>query len=70
MRKHKQSLGEMISSVSFVLLGVYFFLVAFAYWDDNDKFKALMLWLAAILCGLGGFRFFIAFQISQWRSKR
>lgn len=70
MRKHKQSLGEMISSVCFVLLAVYFFLVAFAYLDDGEPFKAVMLWLASLLCGLGGFRFVLAFHIARWRAGR
>lgn len=69
MKKHKQSLGEMISSVCFVLLAVYFFLIAFAFLDEGEPLKAALLWLAAGLCGAGGFRFVIAYHFIRLRGR-
>jgi len=61
-RKRKErSLGEMISSVCFYGVGLYFLLEGSLARDEGEAlYVSLGLWLSGIVCVMGGARFIIA----------
>ena len=65
MRKHR-SLGEMISSITFLGCGVFIFLYSMELLDMGQHVRAYVGLAAALLCILGGFRFTIANLINKW----
>ncbi len=72
-RKHRQrSLGEMISSVCFYAVGIYFLLEGNLVQDEGaDMIKALGLWGAGIACVMAGARFLIADVVTRlWRRQK
>ena len=68
-RRTHESLGELISTVCFMGLGLLAFLMGFGAFDDNQILRALGLWLAAILLFMGGMRFRIARLYDSWRGR-
>ena len=59
MRKHR-SLGEMISTATFLGCGVFIFLYSMELLDMGQQLRAYIGFVAALFCILGGFRFTIA----------
>lgn len=59
-KKYQQSLGEMISSVSFLGMGFYFFLVGFGFWFDAEMWRAIGVWTCAVMMIAAAFRFTLA----------
>ena len=66
MRKHR-SLGEMISTVTFLGCGVFIFLYSMELFDLGQRLRAYIGLAAALFCILGGFRFTIANLVNKWR---
>ena len=66
MRKHR-SLGEMISTATFLGCGVFIFLSSIELFDMGQRLRAYIGLAAALFCILGGFRFTIANLVNKWR---
>ena len=66
MRKHR-SLGEMISTATFLGCGVFIFLYSMELLDMGQRLRAYIGLAAALFCILGGLRFTIANLVSKWR---
>ena len=67
MRKHR-SLGEMISTATFLGCGVFIFLYSMELYDLRQLLRAYIGLAAALFCILGGFRFTIANLVNKWRN--
>ena len=68
MRKHR-SLGEMISTATFLGCGVFILLYSMDLLDMGQRLRAYIGLAAAIFCILGGFRFTIANLVNKWRGR-
>lgn len=69
-RRSHRSLGELISSFSFLLVGVYFGLSAPELWAEGQAVKAVLLGVSAGLCVLAAMRFQLQNiweSIRRWR---
>ena len=66
MRKHR-SLGEMISTATFLGCGVFIFLHSMELFDMGQRSRAYIGLAAALFCILGGLRFTIANLVNKWR---
>ncbi|MEC8642647.1 MAG: hypothetical protein VXZ67_07035 [Pseudomonadota bacterium] len=71
-RNRKQrSLGEMISTVCFYGVGVYFLLEGSLARDEGEPAHIFLgLWLAGLVCVVGGARFIIAETVEKLRARR
>ena len=67
MRKHR-SLGEMISTATFLGCGVVIFLYSMELLELGQHLRAYVGLAAALFCILGGFRFTIANLVNKWWS--
>ena len=67
MRKHR-SLGEMISTATFLGCGVFIFLYSMELLELGQHLRAYVGFAAALFCALGGFRFTIANLVNKWRN--
>ncbi len=66
-----RSLGEMISTVCFYGVGFYFLLEGTLVRDEGgDTIRYGGLWLAGLLCIMGGARFTIASFVMRLRETR
>ena len=65
MRKHR-SLGEMISTATFLGCGVFIFLYSMELLDMGQRLRAFIGLAAALFCILGGLRFTIANLVNKW----
>ena len=68
MRKHR-SLGEMISTATFLGCGVFILLYSMELFDMGQRLRAFVGLAAAVFCILGGFRFTIANLVNKLRAK-
>ncbi len=66
MRKHR-SLGEIISTATFLGCGIFIFLYSMELFDMGQWLRAYLGLAAALFCVLGGFRFNIANLVNKWR---
>jgi len=66
MRKHR-SLGEMISTATFLGCGVFIFIYSMELLDMGQRPRAYIGLAAALFCILGGLRFTIANLVNKWR---
>ena len=66
MRKHR-SLGEMISTATFLGCGLFIFLYSMELFDMGQRLRAYIGLAAALFCIMGGFRFIIANLVNKWR---
>ena len=70
-RRGNRSLGEMISTVCFYGVGIYFLVNGAAIRDSGGATMTYVgLWLAGIACILGGARFVIADIVKRARTRR
>jgi hypothetical protein len=71
-RNRKQrSLGEMISSICFYAVGLYFLLEGSLARDEGEAPQIFLgLWLAGAVCVMGGARFIIADLVEKVRARR
>ena len=67
MRKHR-SLGEMISTATFLGCGVFIFIYSMELLELGQHTRAYLGLAAALFCILGGFRFAIANLVNKWRN--
>ena len=65
MRKHR-SLGEMISTATFLGCGVFIFIYSMELLVMGQKLRAFIGLAAALFCILGGLRFTIANLVNKW----
>ena len=64
--RKERSLGEMISTVCFYLVGTYFFFEGAALRDEgSEPPRYIGMWLAGLACLFGGARFLIADLVAQ-----
>ena len=68
MRKHR-SLGEIISTATFLGCGVFIFLYSMELFDLGQRLRAYIGLAAALFCILGGFRFAIANLVNKRRDR-
>ena len=68
MRKNR-SMGEMISTLSFFGLAVYLLILGLELLAVDQTLRGFGGLLAAVCCGLGGLRFFIADFVGKWRGE-
>ena len=66
MRKHR-SLGEMISTATFLGCGVFIFIYSMELLDTGQHLRAYIGFAAALFCVLGGLRFAIANLVDKRR---
>ena len=66
MRKHR-SLGEMISTATFVGCGLFILLHSMELLDNGKNLRGYIGIAAGCFCILGGFRFAIANLVTKWR---
>jgi hypothetical protein len=66
MRKHR-SLGEMISTATFVGCGLFILLHSMELLDNGETLRGYIGIAAGSFCILGGFRFAIANLVTKWR---
>ena len=66
MRKHR-SLGEMISTATFVGCGLFILLHSMELLDNEENLRGYSGIAAGSFCILGGFRFAIANLFAKWR---
>ena len=71
-RGHKgRSLGEMISTVCFYVVGIYFiFEGATLRNEGSEPLRYAGIWLAGLACLFGGARFMIADLVAQIKGTR
>lgn len=71
-RRHRErSLGEMISTVCFYVVGVYFVFEGAALRDVGaEPLRYIGMWLAGLACLLGGARFLISDLVAQVKATR
>jgi len=70
-RRKERSLGEMISTVCFYAVGVYFIVDGVALRDAGaEPARYVGMWLAGLACVLGGARFLIADLVAQLKAMR
>ena len=70
-RRRERSLGEMISTVCFYVVGVYFVFEGAALRDEGSQpIKYIGMWLAGLACLFGGARFLIANLVAQVKATR
>ena len=65
MRKHR-SLGEMISTATFLGCGVFIFIYSMELLEMGQKLRAYIGLAAALFCIMGGLRFAIANLVNKW----
>ena len=65
MRKHR-SLGEIISTATFLGCGVFIFVYSMELLGTGQKLRAYIGLAAALFCILGGLRFTIANLVNKW----
>ena len=65
MRKHR-SLGEVISTATFLGCGVFIFVYSMELLEMGQKLRAYIGLAAALFCILGGLRFTIANLVNKW----
>ena len=65
MRKHR-SLGEMISTATFLGCGVFIFIYSMELFEMGQQVRAYIGLAAALFCFMGGCRFVIANIINKW----
>ena len=70
-RRVHRSRGEMISTFTFIIVGLFFAGEANVLWVEGDTGKAVLIGLCAVFCLAGGLRFHIhnLFQVlrGMWR---
>ena len=70
-RRKEQSLGEMISTVCFYVVGVYFVFEGVALREEgNEPLRSIGMWLTGLACLFGGARFLIANLVAQIKATR
>ena len=70
-RRKERSLGEMISTICFYLVGIYFVFEGVELRDGGAKSLRYMgIWLAGLACVFGGARFLIADLVAQAKATR
>ena len=65
MRKHR-SLGEMISTATFLGCGVFIFIYSMELFEMGQQLRAYIGLAAALFCFMGGLRFAIANLVKRW----
>jgi hypothetical protein len=58
-RRSHRSKGEIISTFTFLLVGVFFLGEADVLWEQNEWIKSTFMLLCALACFAAGFRFHI-----------
>ena len=65
--RRNQSIGEMISTITFLGLAAYLLIYSLDLLQNGELWRGMGGLLAAGCCGLGGLRFFIAAFVARWR---
>ena len=65
--RRNQSIGEMISTVTFLGLAAYLLIFSLDLLQSGELWRGMGGLFAAACCALGGLRFFIAAFVARWR---
>ncbi len=68
MRKHR-SLGEIISTATFIGCGLFILLYSMDLLDKGENLRGYIGFIAGTFCVMGGFRFTIAKFITKVRGE-
>lgn len=66
---NRQSRGEMISSITFFGVGIWFSLEALVYFDTRETLKAILFCFLAVFNYAAAFRFQIARLYARFKEK-
>ena len=70
-RRRERSLGEMISTICFYLVGVYVVFEGVELRNGGaEPLRYMGIWLAGLVCLFGGARFLIADLVAQAKATR
>ena len=70
-KRRQRSLGEMISTVCFYAVGIFFLLEANLMREEGEAaVKVAGMYLAGGLCVMAGARFVIGEMVARWRGGR
>ena len=70
-RRRQRSLGEMISTVCFYAVGIFFLLEANLMQEEGEEMvKIAGMYVAGLLCVMAGARFVIGDMVARWRGGR
>ena len=66
MEKRKRSVGELISSVTFLVFGIWVIAEGTKLWVAGDIVKSVIVFICGILSFAGAFRFQIKRLVDNW----
>lgn len=69
-RRKGRSIGEMISSLSFLGVAIFFFIDGMAAREDGEMLKSYLLLASALFCFMGALRFVLADWARSLRRRR
>ena len=70
-KQKQRSLGEMISTVCFYVVGVFFIFEGITLRDEgSEPIRYIGMWLTGLACLFGGARFLIADLVAQIKVTR
>jgi len=67
MEKRKRSIGELISSVTFLVFGIWVIAEGTKLWASGDILKSIVVIICGTLSFAGAFRFQIKKSVDKWR---
>ena len=66
MKQRKRSVGELISSVTFLVFSIWVIAEATKLWATGDILKSVIVFMCGILSFAGAFRFQIKRLVDKW----
>ena len=69
-RRHHESYGDWISTLSFFGVSIYACLKGFGYWDESMFIRSILLFIASLMCLLGSLRYPLARFFDEINKRR